>query len=149
MFEFEFLLILSDSTVKKEKLQKNMKAKWCNDYFYFQLATVIPLDHLVEHAIIRQGNALARMALLDWHVIDALEVTSRVDHTLLHALVSYHCSLDNSALTIFISWLLSTEIPRVVNVMMTQNEAPDPPNEDPTYERYQSSEQRGNKNCFS
>lgn len=26
---------------------------------------------------------------------------------------------------------------------MTQNEAPDPPNEDPTYERYQSSEQRG------
>jgi hypothetical protein len=27
--------------------------------------------------------------------------------------------------------------------MMTQNEAPDPPNEDPTYERYQSSEQRG------
>lgn len=28
-------------------------------------------------------------------------------------------------------------------MMMTQNEAPDPPNEDPTYERYQSSEQRG------
>lgn len=27
--------------------------------------------------------------------------------------------------------------------MMTQNEAPEPPNEDPTYERYQSSEQRG------
>lgn len=26
---------------------------------------------------------------------------------------------------------------------MTQNEAPEPPNEDPTYERYQSSEQRG------
>jgi hypothetical protein len=27
--------------------------------------------------------------------------------------------------------------------MMTQNEAPEPPNEDPTYERYQSSEQQG------
>jgi hypothetical protein len=39
--------------------------------------------------------------------------------------------------------LSSAEIPRVVNLMMTQNEAPDPPNEDPTYERYQSSEQRG------
>lgn len=27
--------------------------------------------------------------------------------------------------------------------MMTQNEAPDPANDDPTYERYQSSEQQG------
>jgi len=27
--------------------------------------------------------------------------------------------------------------------MMTQNEAPEQPNEDPTYERYQSSEQKG------
>lgn len=42
-------------------------------------------------------------------------------------------------------FLARTEIPRVINVMMTQNEAPDPPNEDPTYERYQSSEQRGKK----
>lgn len=41
------------------------------------------------------------------------------------------------------------EIPRVINVIMTQNEAPDPPNEDPTYERYQSSEQRGKKYKFS
>lgn len=31
---------------------------------------------------------------------------------------------------------------------MTQNEAPEPPNEDPTYERYQSSEQRGKFNKF-
>lgn len=37
----------------------------------------------------------------------------------------------------------STEIPRVINAMMTQNEAPEQPNEDPTYERYQSSEQKG------
>lgn len=42
-------------------------------------------------------------------------------------------------------FLFTTEIPRVVNIMMTQNEAPEPPNEDPTYERYQSSEQRGMK----
>lgn len=41
------------------------------------------------------------------------------------------------------------EIPRVINVMMTQNEAPDPPNDDPTYERYQSSEQRGKQKYFS
>lgn len=39
--------------------------------------------------------------------------------------------------------LFYLEIPRVINMMMTQNEAPEPPNEDPTYERYQSSEQRG------
>lgn len=41
--------------------------------------------------------------------------------------------------------ILPTEIPRVISAMMTQNEAPEPPNEDPTYERYQSSEQRGKK----
>lgn len=86
MFEFEFLLILSDSTGKKNF--ENMKAKWCNDSIHFQHVTVIPLDHLVEHAIIRQGNVLARMASLDWHVIDALEVTSRVALTSLLALVS-------------------------------------------------------------
>lgn len=34
------------------------------------------------------------------------------------------------------------EIPRV-GLMMPQNEAPETPNEDPTYERYQSSEQQG------
>lgn len=132
-----------------KKVRKNMKAKWCNDFICFQLATVIRLDHREEHAIIRRGNVLARMASLDWHVIDALEVTSRVGPTSLHALVSHHYSLDSSTLTIYISWLFPTEIPRVVNVMMTQNEAPDPPNEDPTYERYQSSEQRGKKNWFS
>lgn len=43
---------------------------------------------------------------------------------------------------------MSTEIPRVISAMMTQNEAPEPPNEDPTYERYQSSEQRGKKAFF-
>ena len=32
--------------------------------------------------------------------------------------------------------------------MMTQNEAPEQPNEDPTYERYQSSEQKGKKSIW-
>lgn len=44
------------------------------------------------------------------------------------------------------SFLSFIEIPRVISAVMTQNEAPEQPNEDPTYERYQSGEQRGKFN---
>lgn len=129
-----------------------LKWKWCNVLSFlflilFQLAIVIRLVRLVKHAITRQGNVLARMASRVWHVIDVLEDINRVDRTLLHALVRI-IYLDRHSKGRFWRKMLSIfhfilEIPRVINVMMTQNEAPDPPNEDPTYERYQSSEQRG------
>lgn len=57
-------------------------------FFCLQPATVIRLDHLAERAITHRGNVPARMVWRDWHAIDVLAATSKVDRTLRHASVS-------------------------------------------------------------
>lgn len=71
---------------------------------------------------------------------------SKAIHMSLRALVSNGLDFFNRYIIDFFGiffFFKSIEIPRVINAMMTQNEAPEQPNEDPTYERYQSSEQKG------
>lgn len=141
MFKFEFLLILSVSSQVSCFLYTNTTS--CHS---FRISSAYSL-RLSSDWIIWQNvqSHIGAMSLQGWcDGIDMQSMCSRlpaksIAHCAMHQWVAHQSRFQESLLNV----LFSSEIPRVINMMMTQNEAPEPPNEDPTYERYQSSEQRG------
>lgn len=144
MFEFEFLLILSVSggDAAGTFCKHESGSKWCNQFPCFLAACDChPIGSSGRTCNHTSGQCPCKDGVTG---LTCNRCARGYQQSRSHIAPCISKSVvQNWRISAEFVFFSPTEIPRVVNIMMTQNEAPDPPNEDPTYERYQSSEQRG------